>query len=190
VLLAVRHLVDRARHPRSRADDLDALRRRFAEAPSPRAAGDEAVALAARLRELRVELAAALGDVASCTRCARGHPLPAGRWSGGHCCSAPTAAVFTPDEVAALALGGTNPSRLTPPRSDHAGCAFRGPDACSLDAADRPNICVRYVCLDLGRELREDGRAERVNRLKNELGKTFERFVEAVSARRVREHQR
>ena len=56
--------------------------------------------------------------------------------------------------IRTLRLSGTGPGDLVPPvAEDHAGCAFRGPAGCSLQAAHRPNICVRYVCPDLAREL-------------------------------------
>jgi hypothetical protein len=182
MLIAARRLVDRLRHPRSRADELAGLGRRFAAAPSPEIAGAEAVALALEMRALRVELSAALAGATGCTRCSRGHPLPAGRWDGGHCCSGRTEQIFTEVEVAAISLAGTNFLRLAAPRSDHAGCAFRGPTGCSLDPADRANICVRYVCVDLERELRDDGRWSEVRRLRAALAKAFARFTSLQSA--------
>ncbi len=181
MLIAARRLVDRLRHPRSRADDLAALGRRFAAVPSE--SDPEAVALAREMRALRRELHAALAGVTECSRCAHRHPLPAGRWDGGHCCSCATPQVFTDVEVAALATGGTSFLALSAPRADHAGCAFRGPTGCSLDAADRPVICVRYVCVDLERELRDDGRWLEVRRLRAALAKAFDRFAALHEAR-------
>jgi hypothetical protein len=176
VLIAAHHLVDRLRHPRSRADEVLAVRRRLMAQTAPSDASDEELALARDLRRLREELSQALAGVSACGTCARGHALPHGRWSGGQCCGGHTEGVFTDDELAALRLSGTTPSRLVPPRSDHAGCAFRGPEGCSLDVADRPNLCVRYVCRELDGELRELGSVTSVKAIARELGTTFDRF--------------
>src|SRR5690606_17290399 len=83
------------------------------------------------------------------------HPLPAGRWDGGHCCGGRTLDIFSAPEVAALQIGGTRIAALRPPAGDHAGCAFRGPTGCSLAPVDRPSICLRYVCPELHLELRD-----------------------------------
>jgi hypothetical protein len=195
VLISAQYLVDRLRHPRSRADEVAALRRRFAAAPGPGAASAEEVALAAELRRLRLALSEALAGVESCAGCAKGHPLPHGRWHGGHCCGTRTELVFTDDEVAALRLAGTTPSSLRPPEGDHAGCAFRGPEGCSLGPADRPNICVRFICRELDEELdvRGDRGAlrgaeppadrRRVKEIAAALGKAFERWRKLEAAR-------
>lgn len=183
MLIAARHLVDRLRHPRSRADELAALRRRVAAAPGANDVPEEEAMAAAELRRLRIELSAALADIESCGGCAKGHPLPHGRWSGGHCCGCRTEDVFTDDEVAALRLSGTTPGRLVPPVSDHAGCVFRGPEGCSLDPADRPNICVRYVCRELEGELRERGDLARIKALSTRIGATLTRFSRLRAAR-------
>lgn len=176
MLITARYLVDRLRYPRSRADEVAALRRRFAEAPRPDQASAEAIALAVEMRGLREALSAALAGVTSCSGCAQGHPLPQGRWRGGHCCGTRTALVFTDDEVAALRLSGTTPARLLPPAGDVAGCAFRGPLGCSLEVVDRPSICVRYVCLELRGELRERGDLGAIRAVDAALTKAFERF--------------
>jgi hypothetical protein len=183
VLIAARHLVDRLRHPRSRADDVAALRRRFASAEGPGDASPGELEAALELRRLRVALVAELRGATSCAGCARGHPLPHGRWDGGHCCGGSTAGVFTDEEVAALRLSGTTPARLVPPRSDHAGCSFRGPTGCSLDPADRPSICVRYLCRGLEAELRARGELPRVRALASALGAAFGRFSRPRAAR-------
>jgi hypothetical protein len=177
MLIAARHLVDRLRHPRSRADDVAALRRRLARVEGT----EEEAALAREIRRLREALAAAFTTVEACRGCARGHPLPHGRWHGGHCCGCRTEQVFTDDEVAALALAGTTASDLSPPRGDHAGCAFRGPEGCSLPPAHRPNICVRYLCRELEGELRERGELAPIRAIAADLNKAFERL------RRMRE---
>jgi hypothetical protein len=183
VLLAAQHLVDRLRHPRSRADEVDSVRRRLAGAPGPEGASAEEVASAAELRRLREALAAALSTVESCSGCAHGHPLPHGRWDGGHCCGTRTELVFTDDEIGALRLAGTTPARLTLPSGDHAGCAFRGPTGCSLAPADRPSICVRFICRELDGELEGRGDRRAVRALAAELGKAFERWRGFAAAR-------
>lgn len=176
MLIAARHLVDRMRQPRARADEVRDVRRRLVAQPSPSDASAEQVSLAEELARLRAEVTKAVGHVRSCSGCARGRPLPEGRWSGGQCCSGRTEDVFTDDELAALRLAGTSPARLaTPPPSDHAGCAFRGERGCSLDVADRPNLCVRYICRELEGEL--SPRWTSVRPLARELGETFARFV-------------
>jgi hypothetical protein len=177
VLISAQHLVDRLRHPRSRADEVATLRRRFAAAPGPARVTPEEAALAAELLRLREALSAALAGVEACGGCARGHPLPHGRWRGGHCCGTRTELVFTDDEVAALRLSGTTPARLVPPPPvDHAGCAFRGPEGCSLAVADRPSICVRFICRELEGELRERGDLRPIKAIASALGKAFEQL--------------
>lgn len=177
MLIPVQRLVDGLRHPRSRADEAAALRRRLAAAPGAGAASAEAVEAALAIRRLKVELAAAFGAPSSCGGCARGHPLPHGRWSGGHCCGGRTEELFTDAELSALRLSGTTPARLTlPPPSDHAGCAFRGPEGCSLEPGDRPALCAAYVCRDLEAELRERGAFGPIKALRAELRAAVERF--------------
>jgi hypothetical protein len=183
VLIAARYLVDRLRHPRARADEVVALRRRLAAALGPEQVSAEEIALAAELRRLREALSAALQGVISCSGCAHGHPLPQGRYRGGHCCGTRTALVFTDDEVAALRLSGTTPARLFPAAGDMAGCAFRGPQGCSLDVADRPNICVRYVCQELQSELRERGDLREIKAIDAALTKAFEQLRRLRGAR-------
>ncbi len=173
MLLAARHLIDRLRQPRSRADEVLAVRRRLAAQPGPSEATEAQLALATELRRLREELSSALADVSSCSRCARGHTLPHGRWNGGQCCGGSTEEIFTDDELAALRLSGTTPARLQPPRGDHAGCAFRGPEGCSLAVSDRPNLCVRYLCRELEGELRERGTLDHVKSIARELAKNL-----------------
>mgnify|MGYP003525826015 FL=1 len=177
VLLAARHLIDRTRHPRGRADALLQLRTRLEKLPSTRGVAPERVSLARRLGELRQQLTDALRDVRSCAGCALGHPEPYGHWSGGHCCGGETPRVFTDDELAVLKLSGTTSSKLTPPRSDFAGCAFRGPVGCSLEPGDRPPLCVRFVCMELERELRQRGDLPKIRALQRELSETFARLT-------------
>jgi hypothetical protein len=163
------------RYTTARADDLDALRRRLARARAE-PASDEERRLALELRELRERMTAQLGEVMSCTRCARGHPEPFGHWAGGHCCGSRTEVLFTEDEVRTLVLAGTTAARLTPPRGDLAGCAFRGVTGCSLAAADRPNLCVRYLCRELEQELAERPDGREVRRIRARLGSVYAEF--------------
>jgi hypothetical protein len=182
MFVSVQHVVDRCRHPRSRADELLVLRRRFAAAARDATPAERA--LAAELRSLRLELAARIGTSSSCAGCAQGCALPAGRWDGGHCCSGETAELFGDDEVAALALAGTSARDLVPPRGDQAGCAFRGPVGCTLAAADRPNLCVVYFCREATRELYARGVLDEVERL---TARVTERFRALAAARAERQ---
>jgi hypothetical protein len=105
------------------------------------------------------------------------------QWAGGHCCSGPTRNLFTDEELAALRLSGTTPHVLRLPRGAHAGCAFRGPLGCSLDAAHRPSLCVRYTCRALEAEIGRGRSRSAVRDLQRKLGAQFERFVAARHAR-------
>jgi len=177
VLLAARHLVDRTRHSRARADALLQLRKRLGALPDASAVTPELVELAKRLGDLREQLTRALGEVRSCSGCAAGHPEPFGHWPGGHCCGGDTANVFTDVELAALKLSGTTAGKLRAPRSDLAGCAFRGPTGCSLEARDRPTLCVRFLCRELEQELRRRGDLAQLRALHTELTDAFEQFA-------------
>ena len=171
-----RDLVDRVQYVRTRADELVELRRRFRSAAPPEDLTDEERALAQELRDRRQAVLDALGEVQSCRGCARGHPLPNGRWDGGHCCGGRTEGVFSDTEVEALRAGGTRPEDLRAPRGDHAGCSFRGETGCSLQVVDRPSICVRYLCRDLTGELARRGDLRKVMVLCMALDATFARF--------------
>ncbi len=188
MLLPVAYLLDRLRHPRSRADELRILRSRMARARlEARAATPRERELAVELRGLRLKVALALGEVTRCRECARKYPLPHGRWDGGYCCGTNTDKVFTDDEIASLVLAGTTAAALAPPRSDHAGCVFRGPTGCSLDPGDRPSICSRYLCLELVRELRARGDAGPIDRQCRELSDRFAEFVRERAGREERD---
>ncbi len=176
MLVHARHLVDRLRQPRSRADELLDVRRRLGAA-ARKPTGPRARELAETLRELRIAASAAQGCVHACAGCGRGKPLPAGRFDGGHCCSGATADIFTDDEVAALALAGTRPAALRPPDGDHAGCAFRGSTGCSLAPADRPTVCVRYICRDLTAEVAARGDIAHVVSHLDRLDDTWAEFA-------------
>jgi hypothetical protein len=189
-LILMMALIDRLRHGRARAEDVAALRRRFAEQPGRAQVSEEEVAAADELRALRAQLSAAIGAVASCRSCARGHPLPHGRWEGGHCCGAETVDLFNDDEVAALRLAGTKAGRLrlpVLPDRVHAGCSFRGPRGCGLAAVDRPNLCVRYLCPDLTRELHARGDLAEIEALGTRMEAVYLRFIKARAARLDRE---
>lgn len=150
-------LLDRMRHPRSRADELAALRARFHAQPGRAVTTEREIALCDELRALRRTASDALSSmgVSACSGCARGHPAPHGRWAGGHCCGGRTLDIWSAEQVRTLKIAGTRANNLEPPRSDHAGCVFRGPEGCSLAAEDRPTLCVRYVCMALRREITE-----------------------------------
>jgi hypothetical protein len=180
MLVSIKHVLERVSGPRTRADELFELRRELLEQAGPGVASLAEQQSALRLRLLREQLGAEFGPVEACTHCV----LPkSATWAGGHCCSARTRALFTDDELAALRLSGTTPAQLKPPRSEHAGCVFRGPLGCSLEAAHRPNLCVRFVCRELQSELdqRADGPANA--RLREELRVEFAHFVERKQQR-------
>ena len=166
----------RSVEPRSRADELAALRARFRAQPSTGEAGPAAVESARRLWQLRVSMSAAFTHVEACHGCARKRPEPNGHWPGGSCCGARTADLFTATEVASLKLAGVSAADLRPPRGDHAGCAFRGETGCSLAPQHRPNICVRYVCLELRAELLEKPEWRRISELGAALRDELTRF--------------
>ena len=179
MLVAVRDLVRRWRGPRSRAVEVGAVRERITGA-ARRGGSEEARALARELRALKPQVLAAFRDVKACHGCGSERPLPHGRWDGGFCCGGRTEGVFDEDEAAALALAGTRARDLRAPAGDHAGCAFRGPEGCSLDARDRPTLCVRFVCRELEGELRASGEWTRVRALTRKLETTFARFVRVL----------
>ena len=168
------------RYPRTRADELAALRARFRAQPTTREATREQIEMAERLRALRIAMVEALGSVDACRSCAKGHPRPAGRWDGGHCCGGRTLDIWSREEVAALKLGGTDIATVPVPRDDHAGCAFRGPTGCSLAPADRPTLCVRYLCNDLRKELRARSDWRQVAAIARDLADTYRRWLESA----------
>ena len=137
-------------------------------------------ALALRLRVLREELAARVGEVKACGRCVQPRSVS---WPGGHCCSGRTRNLFTDHELLALRLSGTKSAHLKPPRSEHAGCAFRGPHGCSLDTAHRPSLCVRYMCRELQSEIEQRSDAPAIAHLQEKLRVGVERFEGLVKER-------
>jgi hypothetical protein len=118
---------------------------------------------------------------------ARSHDGSNTQWPGGHCCSGPTRNLFTDEELAALRLSGTTPGGLRLPRGAHSGCAFRSPLGCSLDAAHRPSLCVRYTCRDLEAELGRGSSRSAILALQRQVAAAFDRFVKARQTRL--EHQ-
>lgn len=187
MFVSVQRLIDSVRlrgHPSSRVKEVVQLRSELRALPH-RSQQVSRIELerARELRQLRAELSATLTDVESCKSCARGYPEPHGFWDGGNCCGATTRALFDETELATLRLAGTTAGALDPPSGPHAGCAFRGETGCSLDAVDRPNICVRYVCRDLARELHTRGLLDRIDELRDAIGAAYKAFTEAREAR-------
>jgi hypothetical protein len=178
VLIAVERLLIKVRQPRSRADELIALRRRLRDERA-RDVDDDERALAAEARARKLAVAAELHAISSCRTCATGEPWPRGGYDGGDCCAGVTAELFDDNELAALAHAGTRPRDLVaPPGADaHAGCAFRGPRGCTLDVMHRPGRCVHYVCDKLRRELHARGRLDAVEAKLADLNRAMQQFV-------------
>jgi len=182
VLIAVERLFIKLRQPASRASELIALRHRLREELEARP-DDEERALAATIRDQKHRVSAVLTDVTSCGTCATGQPFPRGHYNGGDCCSGETASLFDDNELAMLAHAGTRPRDLVPPSADHAGCAFRGPEGCTLEGAHRPARCVHYVCTTLRRELHARGELDALEAELAELDRQVQQFRAVRSAR-------
>jgi hypothetical protein len=184
VLIAIEHLLIKLHQPRSRADELVALRRRVRDARGEDADADER-ALARELKARKAAIAEQLAAVASCGSCATGAPWPRGAHDGGACCAGVTGELFDDDEVAALVQAGTRPRDLSPPdgADAHAGCAFRGPRGCTLAVTHRPSRCVHYVCDTLRAELHARGQLAAVEASLVDLARTKQRFAAAHRAR-------
>ena len=137
----------------------------------------------------KLAVAAAIGSVASCGSCAAGQPWPVGGFAGGACCAGVTAQIFDDRELAALAAAGTRPRDLRPPAGHdaHAGCAFRGAQACSLALEHRPARCVHYACDTLRAELHRRGRLDDVEARLAELDRAMRAFTAVRRARQDRE---
>lgn len=176
MLVPLQRLLLRTRHGRSRADELVELHERLRAEQRART-GLEERAAAAELRALKIRVADVLADVSSCGRCATGKPAPRGVFAGGDCCTGVTAELFSDDELAALVAGGTRVRDLLAPRTEHAGCAFRGARGCTLAAGDRPERCVTYTCGTLRRELHARGDLASTEALLAELHAAMERFL-------------
>ncbi len=187
MLISVRYLVDRLRQPRSRVDEALNLRRRLAAEPRSQGISADELAASAELRQLREELSRAIGTVVSCRTCAVGHPKPHGHFAGGHCCGLQTEDAFNADEIAALRQSGTRPAHLQLPKGDHAGCAFRGPTGCSIAVPHRPNLCLRYICPDLARELGRRGDLDAIEAIGVRMEDAYLRFIHLRRERLLQE---
>lgn len=178
MLIAIERLLIKVRQPRSRADELIALRRRLRDELG-RAIDDEERTLAHDVRARKLAVSAALHTISSCRTCATGQPWPRGGYDGGDCCSGVTAHVFDDHELAALAHAGTRPRDLVAPGGTdaHAGCAFRGPRGCTLEVVHRPGRCVHYLCDTLRRELFTRGQLDAVEANLAELNRVMQQFV-------------
>lgn len=182
MLIQIERLLLRTRHVRTRADELIMLSARLRSQRAERPAEDERAA-AAELRALKTDVSGALARVTSCATCATGKRWPRGAFAGGDCCTGVTADLFSDDEVAALAQAGTEPGDLRAPTGDHAGCAFRGETGCTLEAEDRPERCVSYLCTILRRELHTRGELAEIDGRIAELRQAMSRFSELRAAR-------
>jgi len=162
--------------PSDRIDKRETLRRLRRALRRERAGRwlDREKDLALRLRVGRERIAAETGVLGACARCATPYPLPASAWAGGYCCSGSTEALFDEVELAALAGAGTRPRHLRPPRTDAAGCIFRGSDGCSLPPRHRPNKCLRFLCADARREVHARGALDLVEALCRDNERQFE----------------
>lgn len=185
--MPIARLVRRLRQPASRAAELGALRQRLRSERASAVADDER-ALAAEVVRAKLAIAEAIGGVASCGACAAHQPWPVGGFAGGACCSGVTAEIFEDRELAALAGAGTRPRDLRPPAGHdaHAGCAFRGAEACSLALAHRPARCAHYVCDTLRAELHRRGRLDDVEARLAELDRAMRAFTVLHRAREDR----
>ena len=182
LLALIGYLCDRLAGSRTRAKELRTLRERLVGHDLPGDVGLAEWRLAMQMRHLRLELGVRFGKVESCGCCAE--RAGAGAWPGGHCCSGRTEELFTDDELAALRLSGTTPRQLIPAHGSHRGCSFRSVRGCSLASSYRPCLCVTYACRDLERELRQRSDGPQITALREELRRTFERFVQARRERR------
>lgn len=177
MLALLSHLIRDGRHGRARVAELGRLLARFEAQPGPWLADSRARALATRIVQLKRELSDALAEARACSGCARGCVAPAGFFEGGRCCGTATLEVFTQGEVRALKLAGVAPpSEPAEGGDERAGCLFRGPTGCSLEAEARPSRCLVYVCHELRIELEDTERAERIQALRRELDEAFSRF--------------
>ncbi|MEO8548977.1 MAG: hypothetical protein ABI678_03365 [Kofleriaceae bacterium] len=183
MLIAVERLLLKLRQPASRAGELIELHRRLRAEVRSEPAAEEHV-LAAAILDQKRQVSALLDAVTSCRSCATGQPFPTGHFAGGACCAGVTNELFDDNELAALAHAGTRVGDLAAPRTDHAGCAFRGAHGCTLEVSHRPARCVRYVCDTLWRELHDLGRLAKVEAELAELDRRVHQF-RAVREERV-----
>jgi hypothetical protein len=181
MLVLVQHLIAGGRYGRVRTAELGRLLARYEAQPGPLLADPSVRALARRIAHLKRELSEALAGVRACAGCARGCVAPAGYFEGGRCCGTATLDVFTQAEVRAIKLAGVAPPSAPAEDGDErAGCLFRGSAGCSLAPESRPARCLEYVCLELGVELDESERSDRVHALRRELSEALARFEAAT----------
>jgi hypothetical protein len=188
MFVPIERLVMRLCQPASRVAEQTTLRRRL-RAERAQTVEDDERAQAAEVARAKLAVAAAIGGVSSCGSCATRQPWPIGGFAGGACCAGATATVFDDHELAALARTGTRPRDLRPPagRDSHAGCAFRGADACSLALEHRPARCVHYACDTLRAELHRRGRLDDVEARLAELDRAMRAFTAVHRARQDRD---
>jgi hypothetical protein len=188
MFVALERLLVKVRQPAARADQLIELRRRV-RAERACVPDDEERELAVELRARKLEVAAELDAVTSCSSCGLGMPRPFGHHAGGACCSGVTANVFDDSEVASLVHAGTSARHLTPPArtNEPAGCAFRGAGGCSLAVAHRPARCVHFTCGTLRRELHARGRLDAIETKLDALDHAMRRFAAVHRARADRD---
>lgn len=189
MLIPLERLLTRLRQPKSRADELIALRVRLREELASTHVDDEERQLANAAHAAKLAVVAELAGVMSCRSCAKDQPAPVGTFEGGACCSGVTSDLFEDTELAALALAGLRPAHLTPPPGSdaHAGCTFRGAHGCTLDPAHRPNRCTHYICDGLWRELHRRGQMAAVEAKLGELNRAMQAFAVVHKARTDRE---
>lgn len=167
---------DRLRHQSSRVRQLKTLRTRWQALDTQETWTKEQRHLGQEMRQLREQIAESLEGVHSCRECGKGCPLPEGQWDGGFCCGGRTEELFPEAELASLCAGGIKSHQPTAPRGPHAGCVFRGATGCTLSPAQRPNLCLTYMCRDLSRELATRPNAKHLLHLCDELTNTFKEF--------------
>lgn len=163
--------------PATRRDEIRDVRRRL-RAASRRSWDPAAVE---RLVAARAAMSQAQGLLRACASCAIGCEPPHGQWEGGFCCGGETANLFPDEELAVLAACGVGPGDLVPPTTEHhAGCAFRGPRGCTIEAEKRPCVCLWYLCRDVSQELGHAGRGKEAGARATELEQAFRDFVASL----------
>lgn len=174
--LSLSYLIQRITQPATRAHAIHRVRRRM-QGTRTNVSGHERE-LARRMRDTRREILEAMGEVEACKTCNARRGEAREEWAGGHCCGGECEKLFTPEEVASLVLAGSKPRRLRPPSGDveHLGCAFRGHTGCTLAVEERPNVCVRYLCRDLKKELALRGDLADIEALNAVLKQDFDVF--------------
>ena len=120
--------------------------------------------------------------VRSCGSCSQGCDGVEGRFSGGYCCSGPTADVFRDEELDLLRGLGARPSQYRG-SGQGAGCSFRGPRGCVLGAEQRPSVCLAYACTALRREIAESGLGRELGQAQDQLDAAMGDFRRARAAR-------